>query len=57
MHPNGPAVCFSKRNPTQAPGRSWYPAAAGPINYHGASRLWRGICRVARIGLLAWGYL
>ena len=40
MHPNGPAVCFSKRNPTQAPGRSWYPAAAGPINYHGARRVW-----------------
>ena len=21
---NGPAVCFSKRNPTEAPGRSWF---------------------------------
>ena len=43
--PNGPAVGFSKRNPTQAPDirqmADWYPAPAGPENCHGASRVWR----------------
>jgi len=42
MHANGPAVCFSRRNPTTAPSRIQYPAPAGPESCHGARRVWRG---------------
>jgi len=42
---NGPAIwggCVTRR---QHRAGSWYPAAAGPENCHGARRVWRGFCR------------
>jgi hypothetical protein len=43
MQANGPAVGFSKRNPTKAPqAESLYPAPAGPESCHGARRVWHG---------------
>jgi len=44
MNANGPAVCFSRRNPTTAPGRILLPRpeySGGPKSCHGARRVWR----------------
>jgi len=46
MHPltaNGPAVCFSRRNPTTAPGRVLVPRASGATKL---SRCKEGLARV-----------
>jgi len=43
MQPNGPAVCFSRRNPTQAPGRVLVPRASGATKL---SRCKEGLARV-----------
>ena len=39
MKPNGPAVCFSRRNPTTAPPRICH---GRPESCPGARRVWRG---------------
>jgi len=43
MLPNGPAVCFSRRNPTTAPGRILVPRASGATKL---SRCKEGLARV-----------
>ena len=43
MHYNGPAVCFSRRNPTTAPGRVLVPRASGATKL---SRCKEGLARV-----------
>ena len=43
MHGNGPAVCFSRRNPTTAPGRVLVPRASGATKL---SRCKEGLARV-----------
>ena len=43
MLPNGPAVCFSRRNPTTAPGRVLVPRASGATKL---SRCKEGLSRV-----------
>jgi hypothetical protein len=47
---NGPAVCFSRRNPTTAPAESWYLRASGPQNCHGARRF--GACFAVMVQIL-----
>jgi len=43
MFADGPAVCFSRRNPTTAPPQ----ICPGRLeNCHGARRLWRTFCRL-----------
>ena len=43
MHYNGPAVCFSRRNPTTAPGRVLVPRGSGATKL---SRCKEGLARV-----------
>ena len=43
MLPNGPAVCFSRRNPTTAPGRVLVPRGSGATKL---SRCKEGLARV-----------
>ena len=43
LKPNGPAVCFSRRNPTTAPGRVQVPRASGATKL---SRCKEGLARV-----------
>ena len=43
MHANGPAVCFSRRNPTTAPGRIMVPRVSGATKL---SRCKEGLARV-----------
>ena len=48
MTPNGPAVCFSRRNPTTAPGRVLVPRASGADKL---SRCKEGLARVFAVML------